>query len=296
MMKIERIMVATDFSAAGNRAVQEAASWASRHAAALRIVHVVPPKRWLVGLWGVDSATVAAVHRNASDALHRVADTLDPSRRWEVSTGLVTGRASKEIMRAAHAFGADLLVIGAHGARADLGGGPAPIGGTASTLVAKTAQPLLIVRRSTSNGPNVVLAAVDLRPVSAKVLDWARAGANGGSLHVLHTYEVAFAERLDAYSLASAAIDVYSAEEHSRRERDLAKLLGSADGGEVERIVVRGDAVKRVFEHIRRLKATLVVLGKHSSHKKRRTSTTFGSVCRYVSSFVQANVLVVPGP
>jgi len=42
-MKLARILVATDFSAAGQRAVRLAAIWAARRRAALRIVHVTPP-------------------------------------------------------------------------------------------------------------------------------------------------------------------------------------------------------------------------------------------------------------
>lgn len=293
-MKIERILAATDFSAAGDRAMREAVTWARRHSAALRIVHVVPPKRWLSGLWGADAATVAVVHRSAADAMRRRADGIDASRRLEVSTALLTGRASKEIARAARAFGSDLIVIGAHGARGDLGEGLGLLGGTASALVAATPGPLLIVRRPPADATGVVVAAVDLTPVSSAVLEWARAGATDGKLHVLHAYEVPFAERLEAYRLSNETIDVYTAEENARREQQLADLLGKAVTGSSDRIVLRGDAVKALFEYIRRLDATLVVLGQHSRRKGRRDSTTFGSVCRYVTSFAQTDVLVVP--
>jgi universal stress protein A len=292
-MKLERILATTDFSAAGDEAVREAATWARRHSAALRVAHVVPPKRWLSGAWGADARTVAVVHGNAAGALRRRADGIDASPHLEVSTALLTGRASKEIARAARAFAADLIVIGAHGARGDLGDGPQPLGGTASSLVASTPSALLIVRRPLA-AATVVLAAVDLTPVSNAVLEWARASAPDERLHVLHAYQVAFAERLEAYSLSSETIDVYTGAEHARREQLLADLLREAGLGGSERIVVRGDAVKTLFEHIKRLDATVVVLGQHARHKGRRDSTAFGSVCRYVTSFAQTNVLVVP--
>lgn len=293
-MKLNRILVATDFSAAGDQAVREAEVWARRHSAALRIVHIVPPRRRLSGLWGADAATVAVVHRSAADALRRRAHAVDASRLLEVSTALLTGRASKEIVRAARAFDSDLLVIGSHGARGDLGDGPVPLGGTASALVRSTPVPLLIVRRPPPDTSGVVLAAVDLTPVSNAVLRWAGAGAADGTLHALHAYEVAFAERLEAYKLASETIDVYTNEEHARREQQLADLLREVQLGAGKRIVVRGDAVQTLFEHMRRLDVALVVLGQHWRHKGRRDSSTFGSVCRYVTSFAQTNVLVVP--
>jgi len=51
VMNVERVLVATDFSLAGDRAVQAAADWARREKAALRIVHVAPSARRLAGLW-----------------------------------------------------------------------------------------------------------------------------------------------------------------------------------------------------------------------------------------------------
>ena len=46
---IKRVLVATDFSRAGQRAVDVAAEWTRHARAQLRIIHVTPPKRWLRG-------------------------------------------------------------------------------------------------------------------------------------------------------------------------------------------------------------------------------------------------------
>ena len=67
-MKVERVLVATDFSAAGQRAVQTAADWARREKAALRIVHVAPSARRLAGLWRTSTRDMHAVHRQAAAA------------------------------------------------------------------------------------------------------------------------------------------------------------------------------------------------------------------------------------
>lgn len=93
-----------------------------------------------------------------------------------------------------------------------------------------------------------------------------------------------------------AVVHRHAADEQARRERQLAELLSSRNDTGVERIVVRGDAVKHVFAHIRRIGASLVVLGQHARRKRRAASTTFGSVCRYVTTFSPTNVLVVPVP
>ena len=112
---MQKILVATDFSSAGGRAVQVAARLARQARAALRVVQVAPSRRRLAQFWRVDVATAITAHRRAHAALRRVADSIDPSSRIEVSTGLVSGAASVQIARAARDYGADLLVIGAIG-------------------------------------------------------------------------------------------------------------------------------------------------------------------------------------
>ena len=115
MMNIQRVLVATDFSPAGQRAVQAAADWARREKAALRVVHVAPSARRLAGLWRSSMRNVHAVHRQAADALRRVAEAIDPDRQLDLSTGLITGSAARQIARAAVEYRANMLVVGARG-------------------------------------------------------------------------------------------------------------------------------------------------------------------------------------
>ena len=130
-MKVERVLVATDFSAAGQRAVQTAADWARREKAALRIVHVAPSARRLAGLWRTSTRDMHAVHRQAAAALGRLAEAIDPARQLDLSTGLITGPAARQIARAAVEYQADLLVVGAHGEHETTTGQPG-LGGTAT--------------------------------------------------------------------------------------------------------------------------------------------------------------------
>lgn len=293
-MKIKRILVATDFSSAGTHAVQEAAAWAGRTGAALRVVHVVPPARWLKGPWGRETSDLAVLRRNAADVLRRAAEAIPAAARAEMSTALLSGRASREIMRAARDFKCDLLVVGAVGERGRLSNEPT-LGGTAAKLVASTKVPLLIVRTPPKRAPVRVLAAVDLTPVSHRVMDWAAAAAADGELGVLHVYEVPFAARLQAYSVATAAINVYAKDEQDRRELRLGDLLAFHDEPRPVPFVVRGDAIKQLFSHIEKFSATLVVLGQHARRKPRDSRASFGSVCRYATTFARINALIVPG-
>jgi nucleotide-binding universal stress UspA family protein len=259
------------------------------------VLHVVPPKRWLIGLWRVDLKTVSAVHRRAGVALKHLAETLDPSRRIAVSTGLVAGAASVEIARAARGFRADLLVIGARGEHEVRLHEPT-LGGTAIKLLSTTSVPLLLVRTAAAAAPSSILAAVDFSPVSKAVLTWAqRSVVEEGQVDAFHAYEAPFAARLDAYGIAKDSIDLYSDEEHKQRERELDALIAVIRGAAtVRRIVKGGDPIDRLFEHIRQLEPSLIVLGKHASRRGRRPAKWSGSVSRHTAFFAPTNVLIVP--
>lgn len=289
---MRRILVGTDFSRASDRAVHTAVGLARRTNAALRLVHVMPPRRQLSGFWRVNVATVAAAQQRAGAALKRAVETHDPSRQLDVATGVVSGKASAEVARAAREYGADLIVIGALGEH-EVRMSQVALGGTAIKLLQEMPVPLLLVRM-TPRSPGPVLAAVDLSPVSGDILTWARAMATGGEdITVFHGYDVPFAARLDAYGVARESIDLYSDAEHSRRELALRSLIAtSTDTGAAQGVIERGDVIERLFEHIRELKPNLVVVGKHGRRRGGRAGRS-GSVSRHVAMFAPTNVLVV---
>jgi universal stress protein E len=294
-MPIARILVATDFSPAGERALRAAASLARREKAALRVVHVAPPARWLTGLWGVGSRAVEGVYVQAHAALQRMTEAAAPAAELEISTGFVRGPAANRIATAVSEFGADLLVIGARGEHEDTAH-QAGLGGTAIKLLARAQVPLLLVRRMPTDKSPTVLAAVDLSPVSNLVLEWAQRCAAGGALHVLHAFEVPWSARLEAYGLARGAVDSYAAFEDNRRRQEIAALTEMTEGVSGPAILLEhGEPAKQIFEQILRTGATLVVLGKHNL-RARASSALHGSVCQNVAFHSSTDVLVVPPP
>ncbi len=292
-MQLARILVATDFSAAGQRAVRLGARWAARHRAALRIVHATPPARWLTGPWGQSRAALATIHTRAGAQLARIAQECDPAHALDVSTGLLTGKASTEIARAAAAFDCNLLIIGARGGGA-LADAESGLGGTAAKLLDRSAQPLLLVRQADVPPAEQVLAAVDLSSVSRAVIAAARTCAQGQPLQIFHAYAVPFAERLESYGYSEQTMNVYSAAEQTRREALMSELVGDDRGLPTEAIIVRGDAVRLLFEHIRARQPTLVVVGQHNAAARRSNQSPYVSVARYVATYAPTNVLVVP--
>jgi nucleotide-binding universal stress UspA family protein len=290
---MDSILAATDFSGAGNRAVLAAAAWARREQCALRIVHVMPPRRLITGLWRRSDPEAEAACVHALAALQKFAAALGREGGLRVTTDLLQGSASGELARAAGGARAGLLVIGALGERDGLMQQPG-FGGTAAKLLARVELPLLLVRRDSAEEAGDVLAAIDLSPASASVLAWAGRAARGERVCVYHAYEVPFTRRLEAYGLAGDAIDVYTAGEHERRAREAAALASRAGLRASEVVVERGDAATLLMAQIARLDARLVVLGKRGAHPRRAASTQYGSVCRFAAFSAPTDVLVVP--
>jgi nucleotide-binding universal stress UspA family protein len=289
---IERILVATDFSKAGQRAVDVAAEWARETRAQLRIVHVTPPKGWLSGAWNLKASAADAIQHHAANALKQAAERADAARAIELSTGVLSGPAARSIARAARDYRADLLVVGARGER-DENGEPV-LGGTSAKLLASAETPLLLVRRTRRDPVAGVVAAVDLAPHSAAVLEWAHFAAAGRHLHAYHVFDVPFAARLESYGLAATAIDVYSEQARSECDAALAALVTSIGrAGITSRAVERGEPIALIRRYLESVRPSLVVLGKHGRPKGSASARAAGNVCRFIASSVPADVLVV---
>lgn len=288
-IKIERVLAATDFSRAGQRAVGVAAEWAREAKAQLRIVHVTPPKSWLGGAWNLKPAVADTIQQHAAAALKKLADGADSARTLELSTGVLSGPAARSIVRAANEFHADLLVVGARGERDD-NGDPA-LGGTSGKLLETAETPLLLVRRARKEPVAGVVAALDLSPHSKIVLEWAALAASASHLHAYHIYDLPFAARLETYGLSQAAIDVYGEQERARCDADLASLVAAVDRtGVTTRAVERGDPAVLLRRYVESVRPSLVVLGKHAGGRR---ASRVGGVGRFIATSVSTDVLLV---
>ena len=294
-MKLEHILVATDFSQASAYAVAEATAWARRYKAALHIVHVVPPKRWFAGIFGSADALHEAACNHAAMSLKEISEGIDTAHIPQITTGVLEGPAARTIRHAVQVSSSDLLVIGARGEHREpvhrMG-----LGGTAAKLSSAPDVPTLLVRREPASSKPLVLAPVDLTPVSRSVLQWAYRCCPDGELRILHVYEVPFSSRLRTYGVAESAIDVYTADEQARRAQQLTDLVAqssSPSNVQIQQIIERVDSSEDLLEHIRRFTGATLVLGKHRSDSD-RTAPNFNSVCDYAARFCPGNVLIVP--
>lgn len=171
MGAIRRIVVATDFSAGSDAAVERALQVARAHAASLELLHVFDVSVWH-SLRGVFDAKRLAGELPQDLALRErlraLADALAAQTKLEVSASFEVGDAVPAIEAHARKTGAALLVLGVR-ADPEVPG----LGSTALKLLRAAPCPVLIVRPHSTRPYENVLSAVDMRDVSKRVADTA---------------------------------------------------------------------------------------------------------------------------
>lgn len=188
MNSITSIVVGIDFSVGSAAALREALRIAQWNRAGVRAVHVI------------DSLVASELEEAVSAFQERVRDGLiaDAKQAWTGFAASVEGAGVvpievridhpiRGILAVAREARADLLVIGASGAREPDAGL-----GTVATACVRHAMNKVLLVRDTQAGPfKTVVACVDFSPTSLLALDQAARVANqdGAALHVLHVFD-----------------------------------------------------------------------------------------------------------
>jgi nucleotide-binding universal stress UspA family protein len=114
-MPFRKILVASDFSAHAEHALEVALDLAQRWGASVTLVHVHEPPVWAPGLEEVLEARAGEARDNISDLLARTAAAARAAGVTDVDTRLVDGVPFVEITRLAREGGYDLIALGTHG-------------------------------------------------------------------------------------------------------------------------------------------------------------------------------------
>lgn len=285
------ILVATDFSAHARHAADRAARLAHETAAPLTLLHVLPGetlaqlRAWL----GTASAPEAQLHSEAQLRLQQLADELAAARGVAVSPQPAAGPVLDEILQAADAIDARLLVLGARGAgflrRLVLGT-------TAERLMRRTRRPLLVVRQMAHEPYRHVLVAADFSPWTRAALALARRIAPRARLTLLTAFQVPFEEKLHFAGVDAATVQIYRQRARTEATQNLHALAAAAglEPSAWTPCIVEGDASLRIVEKEQELDVDLVVLGKHG--QSATADLLLGSVTKHVLAEGSADVLV----
>jgi len=140
MLPIHTILHPTDFTEHANNGFQLACALARDYGAKLVILHVVPTPVYPVVYGGYFPVSVEVPRDKLMEQLREIKP---PDPAIAVDRALVEGEPAGEILRAAHAYDADLIVMGTHGR----GGLSRLVMGSVAEAVSRKADcPVLTVR------------------------------------------------------------------------------------------------------------------------------------------------------
>jgi nucleotide-binding universal stress UspA family protein len=256
--------------AAVERALQLARGWSAR----LTLQHVVSSSFWedvistAASAAGVDTPAPAAAEAAAAEALRRRAIEIEAASGVRCDVAVSTGRAAGALAHAAESAGADLLVIGAHGAHPVRG---LLVGTTAQKLLRISPCPVLVVRRKPTAEYRTVLAPTDFSAPSRAALQTCIGLLPQTTVHVAHAFELPY-EGLARY----ASVDPDTLVRYRR-------VLH----------VAHGYAPKCIEQWIETTGADLVVIAAHG--KSELEATFLGSVSLHTVMAAHCDVLLLRG-
>ncbi len=263
VMEMHRILVATDFSAAGHAAVARAGQLAVQYRCPLTVFHATPDWTLFSQRASAHQAHYADITRNADELMRgEVNWLLQECGLTAVRGEIHRDRAALAITRAIESFQPNVVVIGAGGEHLLLDG-QIVLGGTALKLISRVSVPLLMVRNTSPVPYTVTLAAVGAEASTARRLaHWASALAGTGTYHLVRAYEAPYANRMRLCRYADAEIAQSADEQRHIARQDCEALEPTVPGGAHRVIhIVRGAPVSAVLEQVRECAPQLVVVG-----------------------------------
>jgi nucleotide-binding universal stress UspA family protein len=292
---LNRILVATDFSIAGHRAITRAAQLAHQHEADLQLCHAAPD-------WNLFSRCTAAqkqlydevtLHAQSAmrDEVNRVLNQFGVHAQGEVQLG----KASEVIARAIALYLPTIVVAGARGEHEPRIAPPA-LGGTALKLLLRMECPLLLVRGDDSLRYRTSLAAVQQpSDLSRRVILWSTALVPGDACHIVHAYDAPYSERMRLCGTSDAAVQacVLTAEEVARERFDTL-LSAAVPDSHAHLHLVYGNPLGVLVTEIARHNPQLLVVGRRESERGQSPRESSGSTALRMAYHAPVDVLVVP--
>jgi nucleotide-binding universal stress UspA family protein len=256
MIAIRHILCPVDLSPVSYRALEQAAALSRSLDAQLRVVRVLE----------IEHPGVSGLV--AHEAIAELEQFVAPSRAsgCDIEVGLAQGAPDAEILRAAEASSADLMVMGTHGRR---GFERFVLGSVAERVLRKARCPVLAVPPADGQAAphgvfQRVLCAIDFDPASLRGLDYARTlAADGASVCLIHTVEWPFGGEIEGMP---AEIDALrrSLELDARQRLHRHTVAGSRPDLIWSEDVATGKPYGHILRQARDVSADLIVLGLHS--------------------------------
>jgi len=293
MGPIRRIVVATDFSAGSDAAVERALQVARAHAASLELLHVFDVSAWhsLRAVFDTQRL-VGEVPQDLAlrDRLRALADSLAEQTQFEVSASFEVGDAVPAIEAHVKKTGAALLVLGV---RADP---EAPgLGSTALKLLRAVPCPVLVVRPYSTQPYGNILSAVDMRDVSERVADTAVTLFPAARHRLFFAVDPQWQREVWRATGAQSAMQSMHESLHAQAVHHLDQLAKTLSGKAEHTViaeVVESSPVHAVVARAESLPADCVAVGHHGQGLL--AERLLGSTAQDLIHHTARDVLVVP--
>jgi nucleotide-binding universal stress UspA family protein len=293
-MRLDRVVVGMDFS----KPAEDAARWTARHfapGAEMVLVHVVAvpePPRFFRGKFPPRETVIETARAGADRRMRELSSSLGAERIW---MEIREGDPAEQIDAVVTEYGAEVVVVGPHGARPGIWDRP---GGTAEKLVRGSRHTVLLAATPRDQAPRRLLVPVDESEATTVVLDWARrfAEREGTEITLLHIVSSTLLnELLSAGAVISGVMVPVPDEVLTDAEMDAGSWLqrvaseAGLEGPGVSTQVKAGDPADQILAAAERLEADLIVMGSSSRGVR---AAILGSVAREVLRSAKRPVLV----
>lgn len=290
----QSILVATDFSAPANLAVERAARLAREWQCPLNLLHVFNPFAWEHAGHLLPDLLIRHNPKARSETmLNRLTD--DMTTRYGlpgVGSQLVVGRASNVIADHAAAIGAGMTVIGIRGEGIvhELA-----LGGTAVKVLRRSPCPVLVVRQKPVQTYCRIAIATDFSATATRALRAALAMFPGAEHLAIHASRVPYEGRMRMAGASPEDIERYLSDELAAAEQEMDAYLADADyeaAGGISRVIRHGYPAAVLLDELRRTPCDLLVLGRHGQSVL--DEQLLGSITLNLLHHAPCDVLLVP--
>jgi nucleotide-binding universal stress UspA family protein len=296
MIRIGRILCPTDFSECSARALHQAIPVARYYQADLTALHVIAP---VAGPTYLDYVKPSLLDPKAREhAVDTLGEFVAPARAAGVRTNAMVrdGGPAREILAAAEALPADLIVMGTHGRS---GFNRLMLGSVTEKVLRQASCPVLTASREDRafSGPapfKRILCATDFSPAAESALQYALSLVQEahGTLILLHVVEDVPERELRRHAPEVPAFWRGQSDDAWRRLR--AAIAASRDWCQTEEVVRFGQPAEEILRVADAREAQLIVLGMHGRSALDRM--LFGSSAHRVVREAPCPVLTIRPP
>ncbi len=265
MKTMNKLLVATDFSAPARHAVMRSAALAQHLKAALHITHIIEPSftEHLKALLKLDQEqTQQHAENNAKLQLNALMVAVNEQSEIQPTVSLQSGSLLPTLAEQVAQYAADLVLVSSKGEDFIRHW---TLGSTAERLIRLLKCPMLVVKQSTQVGYRRVMIAVDFSDWSLSSIQLAQQIAPDAHYVLAHVFDVPEEGKLRMAGVNEFDIINYRNELMQERQVDLKRLAQQAGLSDAKwsPLVMKGNASSRLLEAEEEQDIDLIVLGKH---------------------------------